>query len=157
MTSQPGQQTITKHVLPNILSKRNQTMKFGQLIELNINFSWKIIHKIWWRNYFQTFFKKAETGSISGSIDCFIQFIFIICQVEGYWNVLKLSCKPLAFASYKAFFWKKGLELSSLAHFLYEFWRKMFPWWYSINWLKLIAWLLLLRDKLGNMCIVIAC
>ena len=39
MTSQPGQQAITKHVLPNILSKRNQTIKFGRLIELNINFS----------------------------------------------------------------------------------------------------------------------
>ena len=37
MTSQPGQQTIVIHILPNILrSKCNQTMKFGQLIEYNI-------------------------------------------------------------------------------------------------------------------------
>ena len=34
MTSQPGQQAITKHIFPNISqSKGNQTIKFGQLIE----------------------------------------------------------------------------------------------------------------------------
>ena len=37
MTSQAGQQTITIHVLPNILrSKDNQAMRFGQLIEYNM-------------------------------------------------------------------------------------------------------------------------
>ena len=36
MTSQPGQQTITIHILPNISRiKGNQTMKVGQLIEYN--------------------------------------------------------------------------------------------------------------------------
>ena len=36
MTSQSGQQTFAIHILPNILrSKRNQTMKLGQLIEYN--------------------------------------------------------------------------------------------------------------------------
>ena len=34
MTSQPGQQTIVIHILPNISrSEGNQTMKFDQLIE----------------------------------------------------------------------------------------------------------------------------
>ena len=34
MMSQPGQQTIVIHILPNISqNKSNQTMKFGQLIE----------------------------------------------------------------------------------------------------------------------------
>ena len=34
MTSQPGQQTIATHILPNISrSKGNRTMKLGQLIE----------------------------------------------------------------------------------------------------------------------------
>ena len=33
MTLQSGYQTITRHILPNILqSKGNQTMKFGHLI-----------------------------------------------------------------------------------------------------------------------------
>ena len=36
MTSQPGQQTIVIHILPNISrNKGNQAMKFGQLIEYN--------------------------------------------------------------------------------------------------------------------------
>ena len=36
MTSQPGLQTITIHILTNIsLIKGNQTMKFGQLLEYN--------------------------------------------------------------------------------------------------------------------------
>ena len=40
MTSQPGQQTIAIHILPNITrSKGNQEMKFGQLIEYNMKFS----------------------------------------------------------------------------------------------------------------------
>ena len=37
MTSQPGKETITTHVLPNISrSKDNQAMKFGKLIEYNM-------------------------------------------------------------------------------------------------------------------------
>ena len=37
MTSQPGQQIFTVHILTNILrSKGNNTIKFGQLIEDNI-------------------------------------------------------------------------------------------------------------------------
>ena len=37
MTSQPGQQTIAIHILPNISrTKGNQAMKFGQLIEYNM-------------------------------------------------------------------------------------------------------------------------
>ena len=36
LTSQPGEQTITTHMLPNISrSKDNETMKLGQLIEYN--------------------------------------------------------------------------------------------------------------------------
>ena len=37
MTSQPGQQTVGIHILPNISrTKDNQTMKFSQLIEYNM-------------------------------------------------------------------------------------------------------------------------
>ena len=28
-----------------------------------------------------------------------VQFVFI--QVQGYWNIMKLSCRPLAYMSYK--------------------------------------------------------
>ena len=30
-------------------------------------------------------------------------FVFIVCQVVHYRSILKLSCRPLAFISYKAF------------------------------------------------------
>ena len=37
MTSQPGKQATAIHILPNISkSKRNQTIKFGQLIDYNM-------------------------------------------------------------------------------------------------------------------------
>ena len=42
MKSKPGKQTIAIHILCNISkTKRNQTIKFGQLIEYNI------IYKMW--------------------------------------------------------------------------------------------------------------
>ena len=45
---------------------------------------------------------------IFGSIDqSFRQFIFIVYQAEGYQNILKLGCIPLAFASYEAFLKKQ--------------------------------------------------
>ena len=36
MSRQPGNLTIAIHMLSNIRSKDNQTMKFGQLIEYNM-------------------------------------------------------------------------------------------------------------------------
>ena len=54
----------------------------------------------------------------------FYTVCFIVCQIEGYRNILKLSCRPLAFTSFKLphlkFFLKKtksGLELVFLPHF----------------------------------------
>ena len=39
MTSQPGEQTIAIHILPNISRRKgNQTNKFGQLIEYNMRY-----------------------------------------------------------------------------------------------------------------------
>ena len=55
-------------------------MEFGQLI----------VHKM--RNM------KNHTQNV-----VVIQFIFIVCQVEGYQNILKPSCTPLTFDSFKAF------------------------------------------------------
>ena len=46
----------------------------------------------------------------------------MVYQIEGYRNILKLNCRPLAVSSYKAFFKKeRGLELVSLPHFLHGF------------------------------------
>ena len=47
---------------------------------------------------------------------------------------------------------KKGLGVVSPPHVVYDFSRKMFPMLYSINWPKVIVWLLLIREISGNMC-----
>ena len=56
------------------------------------------------RNYSQTLFQKFKIEHISRSIvSSFMLFVFIVCQVEGYRNILNLACSPLAFTSNKAF------------------------------------------------------
>ena len=94
-------------------SKGNQTMKFEQLIEYNLK---NIIHKIRRRNCSQTFLQKLKFDHISGSIvETFIQFVFIICQVEGYRSILKLSCsRSLYFSSHKHFLKNKKRPKTSL-------------------------------------------
>ena len=69
---------------------------------------------------------------------------FYWMRVESYRKILKLSCRPLAFTSYKAFLKKRPAFF--LPHFLYDFWRKMFFLLYSI-------FLVLLREILVKMCI----
>ena len=55
------------------------------------------------------------------------------------------QCLTIGFTSGKAFFIKKsGLEQVSMEHFLYDFWRKIFLLWYSINKPNFIFWLPLL-------------
>ena len=47
MTSQPGQQAVAIHILPNISrNKSNKAMKFGQLIGYDKYFYWKIMRKM---------------------------------------------------------------------------------------------------------------
>ena len=66
-------------------------------------------------------FLKIKTEHISGLVSSsFIQFAFIACQIDGYRNILKLSCRPLAFTLQKLFKeTKRGLELASLLRLLY--------------------------------------
>ena len=54
-------------------------------------------------------------------------------------------------------FLDQSLVVNSPAHFVYNFSTKMFLMLYSINWPNFIAWLLLLLEILGNMCIAIVC
>ena len=44
----------------------------------------------------------------------FYKLVLIVLQVESYWNILKLSCRPLAFASYWAYFRNKKKSGTSL-------------------------------------------
>ena len=70
MTSQPGKQTIARHILTNIsISKHNQAMKFGQLTERNIRnfFLGKSYAKWGGENIFKLFSKNSKL-SIPGSI-----------------------------------------------------------------------------------------
>ena len=92
-------------------------------------------------------FLKTKIKLISGSIvQSFIKFVFIVCQIEGYRNILKLSCRPFPFTSYKPFLKaKRSLQLISLPHFLHDFWRKVFFLLYSINWPNFIVWFYFVR------------
>ena len=145
ITSQPGKQTIAIHILPDISRSRgNQTMKFGQLIEYNMRnifLKKSCIKWVWWRNYTQTLFWKTKIEGISGlTASTFIQFVFILCQVEGYRNMLKLSGRPLTFTSYKGFLKNQKRSRTTLpSHFLHDFWWKIFLLIYFINWPNFIV------------------
>ena len=55
----------------------------------------------------------------------FLQFAFIDYQVENYRSILKLSCRPFAFASYQAFLKNKKKSGTSLpASFSLRFLKK---------------------------------
>ena len=72
MTSEPGLQTISIHILPNISqSKGNQTMKFGQLIELNK------------RNIFQKLCRNEPWRLVPGR---FLLFYKSLLLVESKWS-----------------------------------------------------------------------
>ena len=77
-------------------------MKFGQLIEHNIR-------NIFVKNYTQNaieilfpvpFLKKTK---LSISMDQYSKVLFSLFLLYANQNILKLSCRPLAFTSYKAF------------------------------------------------------
>ena len=94
MTSQLVKQTIAMHILPNISrSKGNQITKFGQLIDI-----------IW-----EKFFLKNHTQNVVAKLypDFFLKYqnwaylwnnslkLGIVCQVQDYQNILKLSRRYL--------------------------------------------------------------
>ena len=54
-------------------------------------------------------------------------------------------------------FLDKGLGIVSPAHFAYDFSTKVFLMLNFINWPNFIAWLPLLLEIWGNMCIAIVC
>ena len=66
---------------------------------------------------------------------------------------LQTTCFYLIYRLFKI--QKEILELVSLPHFRYGFWRKVFLLLYSITWPIFNVWLSLPREILGNMYIVI--
>ena len=78
-------------------------MKFGQLIEYNMrNIFLEKSYTKWGRNAFPRPFSIKPNLSISTD-HISIPHFFIVSQVEGHRNILKLNCRPLAFTSSKAF------------------------------------------------------
>ena len=105
MMSQPGKQATAIHKLPNMSrGKGNQTMKFGNLIEYNMtNISLEKSYK-----------KCGGEARSRLLLEKSKLIISIVCQVEDYRNVLKLSCRLLAFTSYKVFLKTKKSSGTSL-------------------------------------------
>ena len=73
-------------------------MKFDQLIEYNMKnvFLEKSYKKCGGYTIPRSFPKKSNLSNVS---NVFLQFVFIVYQVEDYRNILKLSCRPFAFTS----------------------------------------------------------
>ena len=67
-------------------SKRNQTMKFSQLKEYNTrNIFLKNLFTDCWEETVLRPVSKIKIEHISGSkVETFIQFVFIVCELEGY-------------------------------------------------------------------------
>ena len=147
-------------------SKDNQTMKFGQLIEykwelfLLKNHTQNMVEKLFpdpllknqnW-TYLWTWSSIISIIRIISIIIISLKFYtlcFIVCQVEGYQHILKLSCKPLAFTSYKAYLKNKKRPGTSLPASVSVA--------YSIHWPNFIVWFSLICEILDNICIVIVC
>ena len=65
MTSQPGKQVIAMHILSNISRRKRQSD--NDIWSVNKHekyFSWKVICKMWWRNYSQTLFQKIKIFTV---------------------------------------------------------------------------------------------
>ena len=87
---------------------------------------------------------------------CCIPSIQKVLKSIDYWQSksvetkLQIACFHLKYKS----FLKTKRGLVSLPHFLHEFLREMFVLLYFVNWPNMIFWLTVLRDIVGNMCIV---
>ena len=139
MISRPGKQTITIHMLTLNISRRrgNQRMEFGQLIEYNTRniFLEKSYTTLGGETIPRPFCKNQNWARLSINSLKFIRFVFVLCQVEGYRNILKLNCKPLAFTSNNDFLKnKKRSETSRPASLSAFFLKKNNSHAMFINW-----------------------
>ena len=77
-------------------------MKFGQLIEHNMrNIFLEKSHAD--EILFPDTFLKNQNENQKIKNQSFMQLVFIVCKVEDYQNILKLSCRLLAFTSCNTF------------------------------------------------------
>ena len=59
--------------------------------------------KCGWETSPRPFSEKLKLSISLDQVQSFLQFAFVVWQVEGYCNISKLSCRPLAFTSTKHF------------------------------------------------------
>ena len=91
------------------------------------------------RSYSRPFFKKSKLSVFL--LNC-LKFIFITYQGNGYRNILKLSCRPLGFDSYKNFkiISKRRSGNILLASISTEkYFGEKFLLFYHISWLGFVA------------------
>ena len=124
-------------------------MKFDQLIEYNMRniFLAKSYNTCGGETFPRSFSKKSKFSMSLDQCSKVLHSFFIVCLVEDYWNILKLSYKPLAFTSPKAFqknkkrsvtsfsasffarFLKKNISLVILFHVTKFHFMVVFTWW----------------------------
>ena len=89
------------------------------------HFSRKIMHKIWWKKIFPDLLLKNHNWAYLWIDSLKFYTVCVSCMPNCGLSkdIKKLSCRPPAFASYKAFFKKSkiGVELFSQSHFLHDF------------------------------------
>ena len=69
---------------------------------------------MWWRNYSQVLSKELKSSiSLDQQSNVLYSLFLLYVQVEEYRNTLKLSYRPFAFTSYKAFSKNKKMSGTS--------------------------------------------
>ena len=74
------------------ISKYNPTIKFGKLIEQNMT---NIFIERSYTKCTGPFSKKSKFSLSLVQKSKILYSFFVVCQVEGYQKILKLSCRPL--------------------------------------------------------------
>ena len=132
-------------------------MKFVQFIEYNIKITFleKSCRKCVWQISSIPF---SKSWKLSIYVDQQSEYLYSLLlwfvQDTNYLNILKLSCRPFSFTSYKVFLKnKKRSGTSFVTSFSLLFLRKFI----SHVIVCFIVWLSLLLEILGNINIVIVC
>ena len=91
----------------------------------------------------------------------FYTVFVIVCQVEGYQNILRLNFRPLTFTSYKPFLRNKRRSRSSLRDLFFALFLKknviFEEKYYLVTLYYLTEFHSLGAFTLGNICIISAC